>query len=228
MSNLKRNLNMNKIKYIAAILIGIAGLGLQQARADFVSQLTASNGEPNGDYGTVTVSNLTVNGSGQQVATITFTSNAAGGFYFVDGGAAAVYTKGNSATGDIVSEVDQFGNDATSEFSSFTYHANNDGFGEFTVRLNNQDASVLIHTITFTVTNTSNVTWTSESDVLAFNGHGTPGWDASAHYVDTNIPAPNTFFAGEGVGTIPDGGTTVMLLGTALGALGMARRYLKR
>jgi len=31
--------------------------------------------------------------------------------------------------------------------------------------------------------------------------------------------------AGEGV---PDGGTTVMLLGTALGALGMARRYIRR
>jgi hypothetical protein len=28
-------------------------------------------------------------------------------------------------------------------------------------------------------------------------------------------------------GTVPDGGTTVMLLGAALGALGMARRYLK-
>ena len=28
-------------------------------------------------------------------------------------------------------------------------------------------------------------------------------------------------------GSVPDGGTTVMLLGTALGALGMARRYIK-
>ncbi len=28
-------------------------------------------------------------------------------------------------------------------------------------------------------------------------------------------------------GTVPDGGTTVMLLGTALGALGMARRFLR-
>ena len=27
---------------------------------------------------------------------------------------------------------------------------------------------------------------------------------------------------------VPDGGTTVMLLGAALGALGMARRFLKR
>jgi hypothetical protein len=41
-----------------------------------------------------------------------------------------------------------------------------------------------------------------------FNGHGL------SHY---------TLFGGGGV---PDGGTTVMLLGTALGALGMARRYL--
>jgi hypothetical protein len=31
-----------------------------------------------------------------------------------------------------------------------------------------------------------------------------------------------------GVGGVPDGGTTVMLLGAALGALGMARRFLKR
>jgi hypothetical protein len=29
-------------------------------------------------------------------------------------------------------------------------------------------------------------------------------------------------------GSVPDGGTTAMLLGTALGALGMARRFLKR
>jgi hypothetical protein len=30
-----------------------------------------------------------------------------------------------------------------------------------------------------------------------------------------------------GVPGVPDGGTTVMLLGAALGALGMARRFLK-
>jgi hypothetical protein len=28
--------------------------------------------------------------------------------------------------------------------------------------------------------------------------------------------------------SVPDGGTTIMLLGAALGALGMARRFLKR
>jgi hypothetical protein len=36
-----------------------------------------------------------------------------------------------------------------------------------------------------------------------------------------------TFFGSPG-GTVPDGGTTLMLLGAALGSLGMARRFLKR
>jgi VPDSG-CTERM motif len=35
------------------------------------------------------------------------------------------------------------------------------------------------------------------------------------------------FFGSPG-GQVPDGGTTVMLLGTALGSLGMARRFLKK
>jgi hypothetical protein len=42
-------------------------------------------------------------------------------------------------------------------------------------------------------------------------GYGLSGW---------------TLFTGGGNG-VPDGGTTAMLLGTALGALGMARRYIK-
>jgi hypothetical protein len=45
-----------------------------------------------------------------------------------------------------------------------------------------------------------------------------PGGHELSHY---------TLFPGPG-GQVPDGGTTVMLLGTALGALGMARRFLKR
>jgi hypothetical protein len=36
-----------------------------------------------------------------------------------------------------------------------------------------------------------------------------------------------TFFGSPG-GSVPDGGTTVMLLGAALGSLGMARRFLKK
>ena len=47
---------------------------------------------------------------------------------------------------------------------------------------------------------------------LAGQNYGLSGW---------------TLFTGAG-GPVPDGGTTVMLLGAALGALGMARRFLKR
>ena len=44
-------------------------------------------------------------------------------------------------------------------------------------------------------------------------GYGLSGW---------------TLFGPGGVPGVPDGGTTVMLLGAALGSLGMARRFLKR
>jgi hypothetical protein len=37
-----------------------------------------------------------------------------------------------------------------------------------------------------------------------------------------------SFFGSPGGGQVPDGGTTVMLLGAALGSLGMARRFLKK
>jgi VPDSG-CTERM motif len=37
-----------------------------------------------------------------------------------------------------------------------------------------------------------------------------------------------TFFGSPGGGQVPDGGTTVMLLGAALGSLSMARRFLKK
>lgn len=44
-------------------------------------------------------------------------------------------------------------------------------------------------------------------------GYGLSGW---------------TLFTGGNLPGVPDGGTTVMLLGAALGSLGMARRFLKR
>ena len=60
---------------------------------------------------------------------------------------------------------------------------------------------------------TFNVTADSASTIFAF-GIGGPG----SIFLDDVSVTP----AG-----VPDGGTTVMLLGTALGALGMARRFLK-
>ena len=215
-----------KIKYIAAVLIGIAGLGLQQARAvdvidntPFVSSLTFSNFEATGTYGTVTVTSLDVT---TQIATITFQANTAGGFFFVDGNIADVNLVGNSATlvaGSVITSP------IAGQFSSVQYNQQVDGFGKFTVVLNDMDASHQESTITFQVHNTSLTSWTSTALVLAFNSQG---FDAAAHYIDNNIGAPNTGFTAEGSSGahIPDGGTTVMLLGAALGALGMARRFI--
>jgi len=218
---------MNKIKYFAAVLIGMAGLGLQQATADtidntqFQSTLTNSNQPATGTYGTVTVTSLDVT---TQTASITFQANTAGGFYFIDGNIVDVNLTGNSATLVSGSVVESPAPGSVSDFSSVQYNAQVDGFGNFTVVLNNGSANNKIMTVTFQVTNTSGTLWTSTSNVLAFN----PLYDAAAHYIDTNIPAPNTFFTAESSSghTVPDGGTTVMLLGVALGALGVVRRYL--
>jgi hypothetical protein len=40
LSNVNNEINMTKIKYIAAVVIALAGFGLQQAKADFISRLT--------------------------------------------------------------------------------------------------------------------------------------------------------------------------------------------
>jgi hypothetical protein len=206
---------MNKLKYIAAVLIGIAGLGLQQAKADtFTSTLNQSNGQGTGNYGLVTV----VLDAATQTATITFT--AANGFSFVDGSSAGVNVNSSSFTHSLTAT------ETPNDFKQFT-SGNVDGLGSFNLVVDDNSASVHVTSISFTVTNTNlSALWTTASDVLIVNSHG---FDAEVHYIDPSVPAPNTFFAGEAPGsfTIPDGGTTVMLLGLGLSALGMARRFLR-
>jgi hypothetical protein len=57
----------------------------------------------------------------------------------------------------------------------------------------------------------------------ALDGEGTVTFDNPVRDI-SHI----SFFGSPGGNGVPDGGTTVMLLGAALGALGMARRFLKR
>src|ERR1700746_434412 len=89
---------MNKIKYIVAGLIAIAGLGLQQAKADTVYTLsqgnTAISGFP-GPYGTATVHLVDATH-----ATVTFASNTVAGniYLFGDGGSVAVNVNATTFT----------------------------------------------------------------------------------------------------------------------------------
>jgi hypothetical protein len=202
---------MKKLKYIAPILIAVACLGFQQAKADFVDYTLATSNSPGtlgaGPFGTVHV-DLTAG-----VATITFL--AAPGYLFVDGGSVAVNVNASSWTiGNFTSNGETVFNDGS---------GNEDGFGSFNQKVSMQDSSNGASIISFTLTNGSG-TWLNAASVLAFNVNH---WLVAAHIQIQNGTGNTGFAAGPGGGTVPDGGTTVMLLGAALGALGMARRFLR-
>jgi hypothetical protein len=202
---------MKKLKYLAPILIAVACLGLQQAKANAVNYTLGTSNSPGtlgtGPFGTVHV-DLTAG-----VATITFT--AASGYLFVDGGSVAVNV--NATTWNI----GNFTSNGETVFNAGS--GNEDGFGSFNQKVSMQDSSNGASSISFTLTNTSG-TWLSAANVLAFNGNH---WLVAAHIQIQNGTGNTGFAAGPYGGTVPDGGTTVMLLGAALGALGMARRFLR-
>src|SRR5256886_8201306 len=200
-------LTMKKLKYIAPILIlfAVACLGLQQAKADSVTYMLTNVNSPGlgtGPFGTVTVS-LTGN-----TATITFT--AAAGYLFVDGQAVDVNVNATSWT---VANITSNGNPV-----SDTGAHNVDGFGSFNQTLSQANSSNGAGLVTFTLTNTTG-TWASALQGLIAN---VDGWLVGAHL---QIANGFTAYAVGNTTTLPDGGTTAMLLGAALGALGMARRF---
>jgi len=203
---------MKKLKYIAPILIAVACLGFQQAKADTKDYTLTTSNSP-GTLGTGPFGNVNVNLTSSTTATITFT--AASGYLFVDGGSAAVNVNATSWT------IGTFFSNG--ETVSDAGAGNEDGFGSFNQKVSMQDSSNGASTISFVLTNTSGGTWASAVNVLAFNGNN---WLVAAHIQIQNGTGNTGFAAGPSGGTITDGGTTVMLLGAALGALGMARRYL--
>jgi hypothetical protein len=229
----KKNNHMNQLKYITAVLIALVGFGLQQAGATAVP--TSTIGTPNDDisgftgpYGFV---NIVLTSS--TTATVTFTSNTVGG---------NIYLMGDSSSADLNVDASSFtvsgisGTNAGTGFTpgpfSLAKAGQVDGFGTFNLRIDSFDGFThSSDTITFTVTNTGG-TWTSATNVLAPNGLG---FDAAMHVFVTASPAVAsagavaTGFAGEtGVPGVPDGGTTAMLLGAALSALGLVGRFVKR
>jgi len=202
---------MKKLKYIAPILIALACLGLQHAKADSIDYTLVTSNSPGtlgaGPFGTVHV-DLTAG-----VATITFTAQS--GYLFVDGGSVAVNVNASAWTiGNFKSNGEPVSSDGA---------GNEDGFGSFNQKVSMQDSSHGASMIRFTLTNTSG-TWLSAANVLAFNAQN---WLIAAHIQIQNGTGNTGFAAGPGGGTVPDGGTTVMLLGVALGVLGMARRFLR-
>ena len=226
---LKNKPHMNKLKYIIPILIAVACFGLQQAKAVQIYSLGAGNPAISGypaPYGSASVSLV------GNTATITFTAanTAAYQYLFGDGGSVAVNVNGAFSLGAITgTQLSGFGPTTYSNGGA----GNEDGWGSFNLTINSSqgytDAS---NSITLTLTGS----WANEASVLTANSHNAfvgAHIFVAASPADVNAGALATgFAAGNDTGinllnTVPDGGTTVMLLGAALGVLGMARRFLK-
>jgi hypothetical protein len=227
---------MNKLKYIVPVLIAIAGLGLQQAKADTMYTLTVGNGALTqggftGPYGTATVhlvdathATVTFNALTQTIGSNTYQ------YLFGDGSSVAVNVNATSWTLTSIT-----GSNSGTGFTPGPYSdggsGNVDGFGVLNQTVNSFDGYTHTSTtITLSLTNTSG-TWGSSASVLTTNAQGA---HIAAHIFVTSFPANASnsafatgFAADKGAVNVPDGGATVMLLGVALGALGMARRFLK-
>ena len=195
----------------------------------FTSSLNQGNSAISGFAGPY--GNVTIVLTSSTTATVAFTGNTVAGNTYRFGATGAVALDVN-ATAFSVSNI--VGSSSGTGFSPgpFTLDSGNEGgFGSFNLIIDSFDGTGHSSSmISFTLTNTSG-TWGSPAAVLAFNSNG---FDAAAHIFVMTAPANAsnsalaTGFAGEGTGTptVPDGGTTVTLLGAAVAALGMARRFL--
>ena len=218
---------MNKLKYLAVLFtIAIAVLVTSSAQAilsetflftsDHITN-PITNSPPGGGtppFGSVSLI--------QDGANVDFTVTLFNGSAFVKTPAADnMYFKFNGV-GVVLSDITNI----NQNFSGFTLSAatgtfNGDGTGNFTFGItsnhgNGGSPPQYLGPISFTVANATiadltvpnNLGNVFVADILAPNGHTGP--------VDASTP-----------NSVPDGGATVMLLGAALGALGMARRFLK-
>jgi VPDSG-CTERM motif len=207
-----------KIKYIMPVLIAIACFGLQQAKADtfnFTSDHCTNNCGPQTSFGTVT---LTQVGSNVNVVVSLlngnqFVSTGAGGgqyFLFDDAGITAANI------------INIAGAPAGTTANTGPIMADGTGtwmWGIGCASCAQGAAGAFTGPITFTVTNTT----LAAMEV----GHFVSGFGVELFVADIlSGTTGNTGDVDVNGHFVPDGGATVMLLGTALGALGMARRFI--
>lgn len=214
-----------KISKLALAIAGcLLNLATQTSRANSITySLSAANsaisGYP-GPYGSVTV-NLT---SANQ-ATITFTGNTVGTFEYLFGGTGSVGVNVNASS---FSESSLTGFVAPSITSG-----NEDGFGAFNLSIDNFDGnSAADGLMSFVLTDNSG-TWANASSVLVANAGG---WFVAAHIFveDTTTGGnPATGYAASSTDSptplsVPDGGATIIMLGSVLGGLGIVGRRLRK
>jgi hypothetical protein len=185
---------MNKMKYLAAVLIAVAGMGLQQAQAHLLDPQQFFTNGPIGS-GTDEQNYLIANGY------LPATSQYLGKYN--QGGA---FENGAINISSYVTVTELSGN--TWQIS---WNLTGSGFTLDGVLI--KDGAV------------------DQEHIYRFYGVSADEALIGEGIVTFDDPERDishiSFFGSPGGNGVPDGGTTVMLLGAALGALGMARRYLK-
>ena len=177
-----------------------------------------------GPYGSVDVSL-----SDSTHAVITFTAGVENGNQFLFGGQGIadfnVNASSFTATFGSFSQLPGF----TPAIITSAGAGNVSSLGNFNQTFDGFDGfSHATTTLTFNVTDISG-TWASAADVLTPNADGST---VGAHIFVTSFPgnvnngAIVTGFASDGGSSVPDGGTTAVMLGGALSALGLVRRKL--
>ncbi len=211
----------NFIKKRLGIACLAGGLVCTQA---FAIDFTVANwgSTPGGPYGSVTITL----GAGGTTANVLFTAAATApagsGYYFVDSDIADL----NLASAATVSLL-TFKSGATTVTPGSTSVGSGsvDGFGTFSLTISAPGVNNVnqIDFISFTLTKNSG-TWADAAAVLTGNDQGRT---VAAHLYDSaiNYNGGNTGFVSDGgTPSVPDGGTTLALLGSALAGLGLIRR----
>ena len=220
-----------KIKYLAAALIGLASLGLTQ-RADAaplgMTYNDGSGGSSQYLLGTVIPGTQGGNGQAQRDAAMTnelIGIGSLGGQTTIDGG---LYSRSFNSFGSLPAANGQPGSGfvlGTSIAEGTTPVTVNlgTGFQYLVVAYDGPNGSAAIYNV---------AGLTGSVDLFRYakrelDGNGDP----TGNLLGSNSAAQG-YFKMTGwtllnpTGAVPDGGTTVMLLGMAFGALGMARRFL--
>jgi protein with PEP-CTERM/exosortase system signal len=189
---------MNKMKYLAAVLIAVAGMGLQQAQAHLLPPTQFFHAGP---IGNPDAENTYLQNNGHLPATSQYLGK---------------FNRNDDNTSTIENGAINISTYVTVVFSgnSATISWNLTGSGFTLDGLLIKDGNVQ-----------------GKGQLYRFYGVSADETTEGSGTVIFDNPVKNishiTFFGSPGGNGVPDGGTTVMLLGAALGSLGMARRFLK-
>jgi hypothetical protein len=225
--------------YFASIFAGCVLIGARPGNGSITTDLGIGNSAISGYAGTGTAfGTVTVTWTGSTTADISFhaLSNTTYAYLFGAANAVGVNVNGTATVSNISTSL--YGNAGGNIVNVAS--GNEDGFGNFSISLDDDNASNPFSDISFTLTNTSG-TWTSDADVLTNNNKG---YFAAAHVLVYNAPiviqngAVVTGYAADGTSGTTNGPPpppvpepmSLAIWGLGLGicsVVGMRRRILK-